>query len=96
MIYEYGCGHCGHRFEVWAKMSDPAPTVCPQCEASGEAANIQKIISASSFALKGSGWYTTDYKRAPAAGTKPAESASATLAKAETPAKAAASEATKQ
>ncbi len=65
MIYEYGCNDCGHRFEVWAKVSDPAPDTCPQCHLP----HIEKIISATSFALKGSGWYTSDYKRATATAT---------------------------
>jgi putative FmdB family regulatory protein len=60
MIYEYGCNDCGHRFEVWAKVSEPAPESCPQCHQP----KIEKIISATAFALKGSGWYTSDYKRA--------------------------------
>jgi len=41
------------------KASDEPLVECPQC---GEMA-LQKQVSLSSFALKGSGWYTTDYKR---------------------------------
>jgi putative FmdB family regulatory protein len=63
MIYEYGCKSCEHRFEVWAKISDPAPESCPKCSLP----HVEKVISATSFALKGSGWYTTDYKRPKAA-----------------------------
>ncbi|MEO5667523.1 MAG: zinc ribbon domain-containing protein [Bdellovibrionota bacterium] len=59
MIYEYACKDCEHRFEVWAKVSDPAPTECPECKSS----NLEKVIGHTSFALKGSGWYTTDYKK---------------------------------
>lgn len=39
-------------------MSDPALTDCPEC---GEA-TLVKMISASSFRLKGTGWYETDFK----------------------------------
>ncbi len=60
MIYEYKCNDCGQVSEVYAKMSDPAPEACPKCQKKG---TLEKIISSTSFALKGSGWYTTDYKR---------------------------------
>jgi putative FmdB family regulatory protein len=60
MIYEYKCTECEGVSEVWAKMSDPAPEVCPKCKARGK---LEKIISSTSFALKGTGWYTTDYKK---------------------------------
>jgi putative FmdB family regulatory protein len=59
MIYEYKCGDCEKVHEVWAKMSDPAPAHCPECQSP----KLEKVISATSFALKGSGWYTTDYKK---------------------------------
>ncbi|MBS1984383.1 MAG: zinc ribbon domain-containing protein [Bdellovibrionales bacterium] len=59
MIYEYKCEDCGKVHEVWAKMSDPAPTECPFCKS----AKLEKVISATSFSLKGTGWYTTDYKK---------------------------------
>ncbi len=67
MIYEYACKDCEHRFEVWAKVSDPAPESCPKCQS----AKLEKVIFATSFALKGSGWYTTDYKRAGSSKTEP-------------------------
>ena len=60
MIYEYRCNDCEQISEVWAKMSDPAPDVCPKC---GKKTNLEKVISKNSFALKGTGWYTTDYKK---------------------------------
>jgi len=67
MIYEYRCEDCSKLFEVWAKMSDPPPAVCPTCGAS----KIERVISATAFALKGSGWYTSDYKRKEAAPAAP-------------------------
>jgi len=60
MIYEYKCSDCGSINEFWMKMSDPAPSECPACKGK----SLEKIISKTSFALKGSGWYTTDYKKA--------------------------------
>jgi putative FmdB family regulatory protein len=58
-IYEYRCEACGHEFEEWQKMSDEPIRVCPQCHAR----KVEKLISHSSFQLKGSGWYITDYGR---------------------------------
>ena len=56
-IYEYECNKCGHHAEVWQKISDPEVTTCECCK--GE---MKKLISQSSFHLKGTGWYVTDYK----------------------------------
>ncbi|MDA8423561.1 MAG: zinc ribbon domain-containing protein [Nitrospiraceae bacterium] len=55
--YEYECKSCGGRFEVIQKFSDPMLTVCKLCNAK----NIRKLLSPTSFVLKGSGWYATDY-----------------------------------
>jgi putative FmdB family regulatory protein len=60
MIYEYRCDKCEKVNEFQMKMSDPHPVVCPSCNAQG---SLERIISRTSFALKVSGWYTTDYKR---------------------------------
>lgn len=57
--YEYECNKCEKVFEVMQKFSDAPLAKCPEC--SGP---VTKVFSLSSFALKGSGWYTTDYKRA--------------------------------
>jgi putative FmdB family regulatory protein len=56
-IYEYECTGCGCVEEVIQKFSDQSPKSCPHC--SGK---LQKLISHSSFHLKGTGWYATDYK----------------------------------
>ena len=58
-IYEYECKKCHKVHEVVQKVSDAPLTECPVCESK----DVQKVISLSSFALKGSGWYTTDYKK---------------------------------
>ncbi|MBW2409526.1 MAG: zinc ribbon domain-containing protein [Deltaproteobacteria bacterium] len=55
-IYEYECTHCGEIEEVFQKFSDKPLKKCPHC--SGK---LQKLISQSTFHLKGSGWYVTDY-----------------------------------
>lgn len=57
-IYEYKCQDCAFVFEKIQKMSDAPIKICPQCGQSG----VEKQISASGFALKGTGWYETDFK----------------------------------
>jgi len=57
-IYEYFCAKCGE-FEVTQRITDAPLKRCPTCRG-----KVQKLISASSFQLKGSGWYLTDYARA--------------------------------
>jgi putative FmdB family regulatory protein len=62
-IYEYKCQKCGEEFEVFQGITDPAVKSCKSCKGS-----VQKLMSLSSFHLKGNGWYATDYggKKAPA------------------------------
>jgi putative FmdB family regulatory protein len=57
-IYEYRCQDCDYEFERMQKFSDPPLEDCPNCN--GE---VQKLISRSTFHLKGDGWYVTDYAR---------------------------------
>jgi putative FmdB family regulatory protein len=59
-IYEYECPNCGV-LEVIQKASDPVLKECPACEERGKKSPVTKIVSASSFHLKGTGWYKTDY-----------------------------------
>jgi len=78
-IYEYFCSDCDRSFEVTQKITDGPLTSCPTCGST----HIRKLISLSSFKLKGTGWYATDYAgsksngKAPkgSPGEKPAESA---------------------
>lgn len=60
-IYEYRCQVCQHEMEVMQKMADEALTTCPACGKEG----LTKLISRSSFQLKGTGWYQTDFKNTP-------------------------------
>ncbi len=55
-IYEYECTKCGKVVEAWQKFSDPPLTTCENCKG-----KLRKLISLSTFHLKGSGWYVTDY-----------------------------------
>lgn len=57
-IYEYECQQCNQVTEAMQKFSDSPLTECPHC-----AGSLRKLISQSSFHLKGSGWYVTDYAR---------------------------------
>lgn len=57
-IYEYQCAACGHSLDAMQKMSDSPLVECPAC---GQP-QLQKLISAAGFRLKGSGWYETDFK----------------------------------
>ncbi len=56
-IYEYGCAACGHEVEIWQKISEKPKRKCPHCGAM----KLERLISNTSFHLKGSGWYVTDY-----------------------------------
>ena len=56
-IYEYHCQKCGV-FEVTQRITESPLTTCPTC-----AGDIRRLISLTSFVLKGSGWYATDYAR---------------------------------
>jgi putative FmdB family regulatory protein len=55
-IYEYKCEKCNEQFEVIQKFSDDPLTECKSC--GGE---LKKLITNTSFVLKGGGWYVTDY-----------------------------------
>jgi putative FmdB family regulatory protein len=57
-FYEYQCNHCGHTLEAMQKVSDSPLKKCPHCGKS----QLQKLMSAPVFRLKGGGWYETDFK----------------------------------
>jgi putative FmdB family regulatory protein len=61
-LYEYRCKSCGHQMEVLQKFSDPPPKRREKC--SGR--KVEKLLSRTSFLLKGGGWYSEGYGRAPA------------------------------
>jgi len=58
-IYEYECLRCGKHCEVIQKFDDEPLSSCPDC-----GGHMHKLISHTSFVLKGTGWYVTDYVRA--------------------------------
>jgi len=57
-IYDYRCNECGNELEALQKISDAPLQTCPACAKDG----LVKLVSASSFRLKGGGWYETDFK----------------------------------
>ena len=56
-IYEYECDKCGYAFEREQRMSDPPVKTCPKCRGR----KVTKLISRTSFVLKGGGWYADGY-----------------------------------
>lgn len=87
-IYEYQCPKCQRVFEEWVKASDAhGQEPCPDCGTPSP-----RIISQTSFVLKGGGWYVSDYgyrKGISEDGGAPAGSASGTPAGEAKPAEAA-------
>ena len=55
-IYEYRCNECQQIFEEWQHDFEEREVPCPVCNGSAK-----RLISSTSFVLKGSGWYVTDY-----------------------------------
>jgi putative FmdB family regulatory protein len=55
-IYEYRCQQCQKVFEYSHRMSDPSKTTCEECGGA-----LERLISRTAFALKGSGWYKDLY-----------------------------------
>lgn len=60
-IYEYKCQMCNYTTESLQKVTDQPLVTCPHC---GQEQLI-KLLSNTSFQLKGTGWYVTDFKDQP-------------------------------
>jgi putative FmdB family regulatory protein len=72
-IYEYECESCHHAFEVWQKITEEPVKKCEACGST----RVTKLISQSTFHLKGTGWYLTDYARkGGSSGGKPGQKSS--------------------
>ena len=56
-IYEYECEKCSHEFEREQRITDDPVKTCPKCKAR----RVKKLISRTSFVLKGGGWYSDLY-----------------------------------
>jgi len=58
-IREFECMSCNARFEAMQRISDSSIPTCPECNSD----HVERRVSQTSFILKGSGWYATDYAR---------------------------------
>jgi putative FmdB family regulatory protein len=67
-IYEYECTKCGTIEEALQKFSDKPLTRCRHCKG-----KLTKLVSQSTFHLKGSGWYATDYANKSKSSGKPSK-----------------------
>lgn len=61
-LFEYQCQACQAVEEVLAKHKDPPPKVCESC---GKKGKMEKVVSLTSFQLKGGGWYKDLYSSVP-------------------------------
>ncbi len=58
--YEYECDNCGHIFEAFQAMSDKPLTRCPRCQKE----KLTRLIGGGAgIIFKGSGFYSTDYRK---------------------------------
>ena len=57
-IYEYRCSTCQFQDDLMIKVSAATTLQCPSCQKN----TFEKLVSAPSFKLSGSGWYETDFK----------------------------------
>lgn len=73
-IYGYICEKCGSHMEALQKVSDAPLKRCQKCRG-----KLEKIVSRTSFQLKGGGWYATDYSSKPS--KKPEKSETETKGK---------------
>ncbi|MEN8198513.1 MAG: zinc ribbon domain-containing protein [Thermodesulfobacteriota bacterium] len=64
-VYEYECASCEKVFEVQQRMADDPLSQCPECDGA-----VTKIMSRSSFQLKGGGWYADGYASSKASSAK--------------------------
>ena len=66
-IYEYACEKCESEFEVEQRITDDPVKSCPRCKSR----KIKRLISRTSFVLKGGGWYSDLYSSPGAKDDKP-------------------------
>ncbi len=71
--YEYLCDKCGVEFEREQRISDDPIRTCPECGAR----RVKRLISNTSFVLKGGGWYSDLYASGKPAGSGSTEASNA-------------------
>jgi putative FmdB family regulatory protein len=64
-IYEYRCTKCSDEIEVMQKITDRPLRKCRKCSG-----RLEKLISRTSFQLKGGGWYDSGYTKSPSGSGK--------------------------
>jgi putative FmdB family regulatory protein len=75
-IYDYVCGSCGHRFEVFRGINEAGPHQCPEC-----GGPVARAFAPPTIHFKGTGWAKSDRRATSArsrradAGTPASESA---------------------
>ena len=75
--YDYRCKKCHHKFEAFQSMTSDLLTTCPKCGKK----SLERLIGAGAgIIFKGSGFYSTDYKRGSSSGPSARSSAAATSA----------------
>jgi putative FmdB family regulatory protein len=77
--YEYECPKCPRVFEVRQRISEKPLETCEVC-----GGPVHRLLSASTFILKGGGWYVTDYPSESRKKAMKAESSSSTGAQSST------------
>jgi len=79
--YEYECTRCGHRFELFQKMSDPPRKRCPKCRG-----KVQRMLGTGAGILfNGSGFYATDYRSSDYKAAESADKSAASTSKTSSP-----------
>jgi putative FmdB family regulatory protein len=76
-IYEYACEKCESEFEVEQRITDDPVKTCPDCRSR----KVKRLISKTSFVLKGGGWYSDLYSSEKGKDAKPTEKPSASESK---------------
>ena len=60
--YAYICRKCGHKFDLFQKISDEPVKTCDQCQSEA----VERLPSAGvGLHFQGSGFYSTDYNTRP-------------------------------
>ena len=66
-IYEYACEKCENEFEVEQRITEDPIRTCPHCRSR----KVRRLISQTSFVLKGGGWYSDLYSSSGKAKSEP-------------------------